>query len=137
MKNTAYKQLHYKSMRGFTLLEILVSLMIFSIASLGLGKLFAGSMSQNTRSERITSAIQVAQGVLDGYRTIDPGTLPNSTTTINTTSQVGTRVFNVATTICPTGTAYCGTTSMRELSVQVNFKGKPVHKVNVVYAQLK
>jgi prepilin-type N-terminal cleavage/methylation domain-containing protein len=124
-----------RSQSGFTLIEILVSLFLFSIASLGLGKTFINTLAVNTRNERRTAGVQAVQQVLDNLRTKDPSTLPTGNTTQTSTITIGNRNFSVAVTYCPAGTIYC-TANIRDLDVIASLNGGVVYETRTVYAKL-
>lgn len=127
------------SSKGFTLIETLVSLSIFSIAALGLAKAFSDNIRTNTNNERRTSAIMAVQQVLDRLRQSDPATLPSSNSTTVETKTVGFRNFVVTTTYCPTSvaTTYCTSPNIRYLNLKAELSGVNVYEVNTIYAQLR
>ena len=77
------------SERGFTLLEVMVALMVFSIAAAGVMPVFLSQLKYNTGSEERSEAIAAAQYVLDEMRLEDPtlmeeeGTRAAITVTVN------------------------------------------------------
>ena len=120
---------------AFTLIEVMISLSIISIASLGMAKAFSNQITFNTRNERRSNAVAAAQLVLDRYRTIDPSTLPTSGS-FDETVTVGTRTYDVKTRYCEV-TSQCSSASIRGLSVEVKFRGEKQIKIATVYAQLR
>lgn len=56
--------------RGFTLLEVIIGIGLVGIALLGLAQLFTYSVLNNSRSERITSAVFLAQQQIDSLRNL-------------------------------------------------------------------
>jgi len=63
----------YKTQFGFSLLELLVSLVIFSIGLLGIAGLQVVSKQSNYESQQRTIASQVAYALLEDMRTNGPG----------------------------------------------------------------
>jgi type IV pilus assembly protein PilV len=63
----------YKTQSGFSLLELLVSLVIFSIGLLGIAGLQVVSKQSNYESQQRTIASQVAYALLEDMRTNGPG----------------------------------------------------------------
>jgi type II secretion system protein I len=124
-----------KPQKGFTLLEVLVSLSIFSIVSAGMAKSFAFQLSTNSRNERKSAAILAAQQVLDDLRSRDPNTFPTSGSNTQTVS-IGERDFSVVTSYCSVS-SYCTSTNIRHLKVDVNLLGETQYSVSTVYAQLR
>lgn len=124
-----------KKICGFTLLEVLVSLVLFSIAGIAMAKSFTHHLSTNTRNEQRSAAVMAAQQVLDGLRVLDPATFPSSgSTTQNIT--VGIRTFSVTTTYCSNIT-YCPNNNTKHIKVDVKLRGTTIYSVSTVYVQLR
>lgn len=122
------------SERGVTMMEMLVSVMLFGVVSLGVCKAFIFNLRFNTLSEQRTDAIMAAQQRLDVLRLQDPATMPSSgTQTQNTT--IGRFTFEVRTIYCSPNT-YC-TTNSRFISIQVLKNNQQVYNVDSVYSQLR
>jgi prepilin-type N-terminal cleavage/methylation domain-containing protein len=125
-----------QNQRAFSLLEALIAIVIFGIASVGMAQAFITHMSFNTASERKTGALAAAQLVLDETRLVDPATLP-STGTASRTVSAANRTYSVVTTYCPSNlSSYC-TSTTRGLRVEVNFNGQLQYKVETVFSQLR
>ena len=60
--------MHNRSIRGFTLLEVLVAVLIFSLGLLGLAGLLAVSVKTNHAAYMRTQATFIAQGMADRMR---------------------------------------------------------------------
>ena len=72
------------SNHGLSLIEVLVSLLIFSIAILGLAPLMVVSMKSNSYSRDLSLATQLAKEKLEDYEAADSlPTVPYSTTESN------------------------------------------------------
>ena len=61
--------IHHFFQRGFSLLELLIALVIFSIGFLGVAKLQTVSKQANFESMQRTTAAQIAYGLLEDIRT--------------------------------------------------------------------
>ena len=55
---------------GFSLIEVLVSIAIVAVALLGLAQLFTYSVMTNSRAERMSNAIFLAQQQIDYHRNL-------------------------------------------------------------------
>ena len=121
---------------GFTLLEVLVSISIFTIAALGMAKAFTDHLSVNTRSERRSEAIAAAQQVLDDLRTQDPATFPTTGAAPVVNVPFGERTYEVHVFYC-TDDTYCSSANVRQLHTEVRLNGTIFYQVDTVYAQLR
>jgi prepilin-type N-terminal cleavage/methylation domain-containing protein len=61
---------------GFTMLEVLITLLLLSIVILGLTALQVATIRQVTSSRRATEAMRLAQNVIERYRSIPFAQLP-------------------------------------------------------------
>ena len=123
------------SARGFTMLEVLVSMVLFGIVSIGMTKAYIAQMHVNTMSETRSQAVQAAIRVLDFTRTLDPATLPNSGSSSAQTIVINNKSFAVKLFYCRVP-ALCSVSS-RNITAQVSFKNKKVYEVSTVFAQLR
>jgi type IV pilus assembly protein PilV len=57
-----------KSQGGFSLIEVLVAVLIFSVGMLGLGKMLILSLKSNSTAYASTQAVQAANAILDRMR---------------------------------------------------------------------
>lgn len=120
--------------KGFTLVELLVALGIFSVAMAAVVPALINFAQSNTKNEQRMGAVVAAQQRLDELRLVDPATLPtNGSVTANYDS--GDRTYSVQTYYCSNNT-YCATTTMRHIKVQVRYKNKLLYEAETVYAQL-
>jgi prepilin-type N-terminal cleavage/methylation domain-containing protein len=124
-----------KSQRAFTLLEVIVSLGIFSIVTVGIYPAVINHLQTNHLSAERTSAIHAAQQVLDNLRLVNPGTLPPSGST-QSEQTIGDKTFQVTTTYCEKS-AYCVSPNTRHLKVEVFYEGEFRFETETVYTQLK
>ena len=121
--------------RGFTLLEVLVSLGLFSIISTSLAASFAHHLKTNNLTERKSAAVMAAQQVMDEVRVQDPATLPSTGRTTQTVT-IGNRAFTVVTDYC-SETTYCTSANIKHIKITVSFSNQSVYQVSTVYAQLR
>jgi type IV pilus modification protein PilV len=88
------------SERGFTLLEVLVTIVILTIGLLGTAGLTTGVIRGNAYSKNITSATAIAQAQLDaaksyGYTNVTTTNFPSSATTVNMSGNSFTRTTTI------------------------------------------
>ncbi len=74
---TTYKLRTSKNNEGFSLIEILIALFLLGIALLGMAQLFAFSVLNNSRSEKMTNATFLAQQQIDFLRILPASELNN------------------------------------------------------------
>ena len=123
-----------KQQKGFTLVEILVSLVIVGIVTAGMSPVFAAMIQQNNKAELKSGAIEATQRQIDEFRLLDPATLPSSGyTTANIT--IGGRAFAVKTTYCSPST-YC-TAVTRHLTFSTSYRGTAYYATQTVLTQLR
>ncbi len=122
--------------RGFTILEVLVSLSIFSIASVAIAKSFTNHLAFNKQAERRSGAITAVQQVLDGLRVLDPSTLPTTGTSAAQNVTVGNKTYAVTTQYCRI-TSYCSSANVRFLTVKAKYRGTDQYTVDTIYSQLR
>ena len=121
---------------GFTLLEVLVAMMLFSAVSIGLAKGFILQLKSNSNSEIRSQAIQAAQVVLDRMRTQDPATFPTSGQGASESVAVAGRNYTVSVRYCVKA-AFCPTSTTRHLRATVNYRGAKRYEVDTVFTQLR
>lgn len=125
-----------KSQKGFSLLEVLVSIVIFGVVSMGMAVAFVTNLKTNTASEVRSQASEIAQRYLDELRTVDPGSLPSSGTTGPQTFTLGKRSYAVLTTYCADA-SLCASSTMRHLRIRVQYQNREVYRVDTVFSQLR
>ena len=121
--------------RGFTLIEVLVSLGIFSIITAGVTSAFSSHLKYNSVAGYRTGAINAAQQRLDDLRKDDPVAMPTSGVTTATTT-IGGRAFAVVTRFC-TNATYCASANQRHIKVEVSYRGTILYAVETVYTKLR
>jgi len=121
---------------AFSLLEVLVSLSIFSVGALAAASAFSTQLSFNSQSETRSGAIMAAQQVLDEIRISDPASLPSSGTSAAQNITIGNKLYVVTVTYCSPST-YCTSTNIRALKAIVKHNNSTVYTVDTIYAQLR
>ena len=125
-----------KEERGFSLLEIMVSLSVFSIAAAGFLPAFNSFTGRNSHSHTKVNALQAAEQVLDLIRVSNPSDLPSSGNDGGQTIQVGKSTFNVVTYYCEQ-TSLCTTNSTRHIRVKVEKNNEEILNIQTVFTALK
>lgn len=123
------------SERAFTLLEVMVSMLIFLVVSATMANGFISHLKTNTQTEVRTGGIEAAQLQLDEHRLSDPFTMPSSGST-TATKTVGGRNFTVVTYYCQTA-SFCISPSTRHLLLKVSYANKQVFQTETVYTRLR
>jgi prepilin-type N-terminal cleavage/methylation domain-containing protein len=121
--------------KGFTLIEVLVALVFFSIAMVGFQKSFIGIMKYNLNAEKETEAAAAAQTVLDELRTEDVKLMPSSGTASPEEIKVGKRFYEVVVKYC-SDPSFCVGDNNRHLLVKVVHEGKEIYEVATVFTKL-
>lgn len=124
-----------KHEQGFTLLEVLIALVLFSLVMAGMAPAFISQIEHNHASEIQTEAMAVAEQVVDTYRFSDPTSLPTSGSPGNQNIALNGRTYVVTPTFC-LRSAYCSTT-MRHLTVAVKLNNVQRFSTETVFTQLK
>ncbi len=76
-KKKFFTKKHSSLERGFSLMEIVVGIALIAIALLGLAQLFTYSVLNNSRSDKLTNAIFLAQQQIDSLRNLTAQELSN------------------------------------------------------------
>lgn len=121
---------------GFTLLEVMISLLIFSLVMSGMGPAFIAQLRHNTESEIRTESIAAAQIVLDDLRLENPASLRSTGSDPVRDIVVGARHYDVTASYCENAT-YCVTANNRHITVRVKYKQETVFETQTVYTQLR
>jgi len=120
---------------GFTMLEVLISMVLFGIVSAAMAQAYISQMQANTRSETRSQAVQAATRILDFTRTLDPATLPTSGSGSPEIVVVNGKSFSVTLVYCRVA-ALC-TANSRNITAEVYYRSKKVYEVSTVFAQLR
>lgn len=121
--------------RGFTMIEVLISLGIFSIITAGVTSVFINHLKYNTVAGQRTGAIDAAQQQLDNLRKDDPVAMPTTGSSTSTIT-IGGRAFSVVTRYC-TNTTFCASLNQRHIKVEVSYRGTLLYTVETVYTKLR
>ena len=109
---------------GFSLVEVLVAMTIFSIVSLATSTLMTGSLAMIAQNAIGSEAIGIAQGRIEAARNIPDDMLINTNVCPSNTvkSSKGTTTFTLVCTVLA-DTPTTGTKTIR-ITVNWNYKGK-------------
>lgn len=121
---------------GFSLLEVLISMVLFCLVALGTAPVFINQVKQNVISEHRSGAIAAATQVLDHYRTVDvvAGDFPSSGTESEDVEIEG-RTYLVTVAFC-LKEEFCGANA-RHLLATVQFNEELIYEVETVYTKLR
>jgi len=124
--------------RGFTLIEVMMSFVLFSLVATSLTSAFISMMKANTKSERISGAVSATQNVLDSLRLINPATMPVSGAGASETVSVGYHTYTVVPEYCSDNT-FCTSNNIRQIRVSATLEGSDevLYSAETVYAQLQ
>lgn len=126
-----------KTDAGFSLIEVLVSLGIFSVA----GVAFASSIMMNQAFNRAnmerSEAQRAVEQVIDSLRVEDPTTLPRSGTDTVRRITIGARTYDVYVTYCSIGNYCTSSNTVRTIHCEAWLNGVERHAADTVFAQLK
>lgn len=120
--------------KGFSLIEVLISLGILMLVSTGIFHSLLSNIKLTRNTFYRSQAVQVAQEYLDSLRVENPANLPSSGKT-ETTINVGERVFNLEVSYCSKENL-CGLNT-RQIEIDVFYKGVKHFYAETVYTKLK
>lgn len=123
-------------MRGFTLLETMVALVIFLLVLTGFTQSMADQNTKTRFSELRAAAAMAAQLYLDETRAIDPTTLPLNGSGAGVTYQIDGRNFTVTPTFCA-NSSWCQGTGARHIRATVRHKNFTVYTTETIFTQLR
>lgn len=122
--------------QGFTLIEVLVSMLIFSVVVASLPSVFVAHLRYNQRAEIKTAALLAAQRVLDDYRVQDPSTLPTSGSQDFLNITINGYNFDATAYFC-LESAYCLASTNRHIRVEISYDTNTVYGVETVFTRLR
>lgn len=122
--------------KGLTLVEALVSLLIFFVAAASIVPVFLNYTISTINNERRTGGIAVAQQVLDGLRQVDPTTLQaTGSDTLADVSYLG-KTYTPIVTYCQ-NPAFCTNPDSRHITLQVFHNGNEIYQAETVFTNLQ
>ena len=110
-----------KKEKGFTLLEVMISLLILATGLLGMMALTTTSVKVNSNANHLTWAYQTAQADLEKLRSLPWGSISNGSRTATCKGVAFTSTWAVAT-----------TGNIKNVSVSVAWNDSRDHQINVV-----
>lgn len=122
--------------RGFSILEVLVSLSLFGIFAGAMLPSFANYMKRIHETAAKTEAIAVAARKFDELREQGPDAMPAQGTFGPESLSRGRRTFQVYTTYCAIA-AFCPSTRTRHIRVDVRYRGRSIYSADSVYTRLR
>jgi len=119
MKNTTPTTKTDKGQRGFTLIEMSISMVVMMVAALACSSLFVFSMQNNVGGNERALAMAVAQHQLEQIRSVsfDDATLTAGTTTATVTS--GERNYTVQTIVADETNSDDSAKQLRRITVTI------------------
>jgi len=136
MNSTEHDMSRSKSEDGFSLIEVLISLVLLTVVLSGVIPAFATFSSKNSFSEMRMEAIQAVEMVMDDLRLINPNTLPTSGDDGSQIITVNNHDFNVTTFFCE-NPDYCLSINNRHIRVVAERNGLSLYEAQTVYTQLR
>ena len=122
---------------GFSLVEVLVSLSIFSIAGVAFASSIMTNQGFNRLSSERTGAQFAVEQIVDDLRVQDPTTLPAHGTDAVRHVTIGTKTYDVYVTYCSLGSYCSSSATVRTIHCEARLKGVTRYVVDTVFAQLK
>ena len=110
-----------KGQKGFTILEVLISLLILATGLMGAAALTTSSIKVNSNSNYLTWAYQTAQADLETLRRLPWGSISNGSRTSTDKGIVFTSTWTVAT-----------AGNIKNVSVSVAWNNSSDHQIDVV-----
>ena len=110
-----------KSEKGFTLLEVMISLLILATVLLGVAALTTASVKVNSNANYLTLAYQTVQADLEKLRRLPWGSIANGSRTVTYKGVVFTSTWTVAT-----------AGKIKNVSLSVTWNDSRDHQIDVV-----
>ena len=122
--------------KGFTVVEVLVSMAIFGIVMAAMPAVFIAHAKINERMEIKTGALAAGQLVMDAYRAVDLTTLPTTGEGSEQNVTVNDRSFTVTPIFCEKS-SYCLSAKSRHIKLLIAYEEEEVAKLETVYTSLR
>ncbi|NMC64341.1 MAG: type II secretion system protein [SAR324 cluster bacterium] len=123
-------------MRGFSLIELLVSLILFELVAAASMAEVAHYIKTSRDNQIRTEAAAAAQTVLDEIRASDPAGLPGAGNGPAQNVSIGSHVFQVTPTYCAEAD-FCTGSSIRQVRITVSLNSRVWYEVDTAFAQLR
>lgn len=123
-------------MKGFSLIELLVSLLLFEVIAAASVAEVAHYIKTSRENQIRTEAAAAAQIVLDEIRAGDPAGLPRNGNGAAQNVALGSHVFQVTPTYCAKA-EFCTGNSIRQVHVSVSLNSRVWYEVDTAFAQLR
>jgi prepilin-type N-terminal cleavage/methylation domain-containing protein len=120
--------------KGFSLIEVLVSLVIIMTVSTGVFHSLLSNLKHTRDTFYRTQAMHAAHEHLDILRMQDPVTIPGSGSTTSTI-EIGNRTFNIVATFCKNAN-FCSLNT-KHIALEVFYRGESRFSVETVYTKLR
>lgn len=118
----------FKKSKGFSLIEVLIALVILSIALLALAGLTVQSTKNSSWGSHLTEAATLAQDRLERFRAVRPQTdIPEGTNFDKVTAASGieyTRTWTVTTN---------GTSTLRTITITITWTDSVPHTITIMH----
>ncbi|MCC6931633.1 MAG: type II secretion system protein [Deltaproteobacteria bacterium] len=126
----------FKRELGFTVVEVLVSMVIFGIVMASLPAVFLTHARINQRMEIKAEAMAAGQQIMDGFRAADPITLPASGVGADQVTIINDHNYVVEPTFCE-NVNFCKSESNRHIKLRIFNEGEEVAQLETVFTRLK
>ncbi len=133
MMRTKFKIVSPQS--GFTLLEMIAAILIFSLVLGGLAPVIVAHAKRNTSMEIRAGALGAAQRTFDELRIEEITSLPSSGISGPEDVVVNGRTYQVTTSYCSVS-PYCSSGNNRHVLVSVEYKNEEMFSAETVFTQL-
>lgn len=121
---------------GLSLLEVLFSVSLFGIMSVGIIPSFMGHYKEVTRNDHRLNAIGLAQELLDDLRATRPADMPASGEDTPLTVQRGNYTYSAVVSYCER-LELCTTNDIRHIVVRIDHQDREYYEVETVFATLR
>jgi prepilin-type N-terminal cleavage/methylation domain-containing protein len=122
--------------RGFSLVEVMVSISLFSIVSAMMATSFTQLLKTNYDNEIRSGAYRAGERVIESYRQQAISTLPTTGSAAAQTITVNGRDYSVVPSFCAVA-SFCTTANIRHIRVTVNYENTKRYEVDSVFAEVQ
>ena len=121
--------------KGFTLLEVMITLSILGLVLATMVPVFIGHSQHQSLSEIRTGAALAAKEKLDDLRFLEFASIPTSGSSTPESISVGGKDYQVVATYCSNST-YCASSETRHITVSASYSGVKVYEIQTIYSSL-